>query len=202
MRIAEVRAHVPQADLSQPFAWSFDSVIGAFRPHLLGAEALAGERIWMELHGRFRDQGQKGLMITALSGIDVALWDVNGKYFQARVHVLMGGALRERVMAYATGTYRRGTADAVDDIVADVWGTGVGLAAALQLIAVRADNPPRHTPLAPMLEFDRSEHPFRQAVLTAPIEADADMVAVPEAVGLGIAIDRGALERFRKTPDR
>ena len=74
---------------------------------------------------------------------------------------------------------------------------GVGLAAALQLIAVLADKP-RHTPLAPMLEFDRSEHPFRRA---APIEADAGMV-VPEAVGLGIATDRGALARFRKTPDR
>ena len=36
----------------------------------------------------------------------------------------------------------------------------------------------------------------------ADCEADAGMVAVPERVGLGIAIDRGALERFRKTPDR
>jgi D-galactarolactone cycloisomerase len=36
----------------------------------------------------------------------------------------------------------------------------------------------------------------------APIEADAGMVVVPEAVGLDIAIDRGALERFGKTPDR
>jgi D-galactarolactone cycloisomerase len=81
--------------------------------------------------------------------------------------------------------------------VPDVFGTGRGLAAALQPIAVLADNPP----LALMLEFDRLEHPFRQAVLTAPIEADAGMV-VPAAVGLGIAIDRGALERFRKTPDR
>jgi hypothetical protein len=52
-----------------------------------------------------------------------------------------------------------------------------------------------------MREFDRSEHTFRQAVPMAPIEADAGMV-VPEAVGLGIATDRGALERFRKTPDR
>jgi D-galactarolactone cycloisomerase len=86
--------------------------------------------------------------------------------------------------------------------VPHVWGTGVGLAAALQLIAVLADNPLRHTPRAPMLEFDRSEHPFRQAILAAPIEADRGMVAVPEAVGLGIAIERGALERFRKMPDR
>jgi D-galactarolactone cycloisomerase len=78
---------------------------------------------------------------------------------------------------------------------------GVGLDAALQLIAVLVDSPLRHAPLAPMLEFDRSEHPFRQAVLTAPIEADTGMVAVPEAVGL-ITIDRGALECFRKAPDR
>ena len=51
--------------------------------------------------------------------------------------------------------------------VPHVWGTGVGLATALQLLAVLPHNPPRHTPLEPLLEFDRSEHPFRQAVLTS-----------------------------------
>src|SRR5690606_36525136 len=77
-----------------------------------------------------------------------------------------------------------------------VWGTGIGLAAALQLLAVLPHNPPRHTPREPMLEFDRSEHPFRQAVLTSPIEHEAGVVKVPDGPGLGIDVDRSALERF------
>ena len=78
-----------------------------------------------------------------------------------------------------------------------VWGTGIAIAASLQLLAVL----PSHTPLSlaplePMLEFDRTEHPIRQAVLTRPIEHVGGMVAVPDGPGLGIEIDRKALARF------
>ena len=81
--------------------------------------------------------------------------------------------------------------------VPHVWGTGVGLAAALQLLAVLPHNPPRHRPREPMLEFDRSEHPFRQAVLSAPIEHARGVARVPDGPGLGIEIDRVALARFK-----
>jgi D-galactarolactone cycloisomerase len=78
-----------------------------------------------------------------------------------------------------------------------VWGTGIAIAVSLQLLAVL----PSHTPLSlapldPMLEFDRTEHPIRQAVLTRPIEHVGGMVAVPDGPGLGIEIDREALARF------
>jgi D-galactarolactone cycloisomerase len=84
--------------------------------------------------------------------------------------------------------------------VPHVWGTGVGLATALQLLAVLPNNPPRHTPAEPLLEFDRSEHPFRQAVLKSPIEHVGGIVRVPEGPGLGIEVDRAALERFALRP--
>ncbi len=90
--------------------------------HGCGRDALASEQIWMRLYGQFRDQGQKGLMVTALSGVDIALWDVKGKHFEAPVHVLLGGPLRTQVAAYATGTYRRGAADALDYILDEVRG--------------------------------------------------------------------------------
>ena len=78
-----------------------------------------------------------------------------------------------------------------------VWGTGIAIVASLQLLAVL----PSHTPLSlapldPMLEFDRTEHPIRQAVLTRPIKHVGGMVAVPDGPGLGIEIDREALARF------
>ncbi len=77
------------------------------------------------------------------------------------------------------------------------WGTGIAIAASLQLLAVL----PPHTPpslgaLAPMLEFDRTEHPIRQAILAAPIEHERGIVRVPDGPGLGIEIDRKALARF------
>jgi D-galactarolactone cycloisomerase len=82
--------------------------------------------------------------------------------------------------------------------VPHVWGSGVALAAALQLLAVLPSlTPPSLNPLEPMLEFDRTEHPIRQALLKTPIEHTRGRVAVPKGPGLGIEVDRAALERFR-----
>ena len=81
--------------------------------------------------------------------------------------------------------------------VPHVWGTGIGLAASLQLLAALPDVPPRHTPRQPILEFDRSEHPFRQAVLATPIEHENGRVAIPMGPGLGIEVDREGIARYR-----
>jgi D-galactarolactone cycloisomerase len=318
------------------------AVIEAFGPLLIGADALATEVIWQKLYNTFRDYGQKGLVVTALSAVDIALWDLKGRHFGVPVHTLMGGPVRTEVKAYATGTYRTRSGDhhayiaeevtgyaregfgavklkigfdVADDIkltravraaigpniglmldanhgfdvieaiklgraVADcdigwfeepvvpddldsyvevrrgqpipvaggecdftrwgfreiltrraidiiqpdtcmagglseckkiadmttafgvryvphVWGCGIGLAAALQLLAVLPHTPPRHNPLEPMLEFDRSEHPFRQAILNEPIEHVKGTVKIPTAPGLGIEIDRKTLAKWR-----
>jgi D-galactarolactone cycloisomerase len=294
------------------------------------------------IYTRLRDHGQKGVVIQGLSGIDIALWDIKGKYFGVPVHRLLGGPLRTEVKAYATGLYRRKSGnpakylaeeaasyvaagfsavklkvgfgveedaamthavrDAIGDDVAlmidanhaydavaairlgrmiehhdigwfeepvppediagyravkaaiaipvaggeceftrygfrdlltsraidiiqpdtcaagglseckkiadmaeafgvrynpHVWGTGIAIAASLQLLAVL----PSHTPTSlrsvePMLEFDRTEHPIRQALLTQPIEHVKGIVRVPDGPGLGIEVDRAALKRF------
>jgi D-galactarolactone cycloisomerase len=74
---------------------------------LVGRDAFATEAIWEDLYSRFRDHGQKGLAIQALSGIDIALWDLKGRALGLPVHVLLGGPIRTEVNAYATGLYRR-----------------------------------------------------------------------------------------------
>jgi D-galactarolactone cycloisomerase len=80
--------------------------------------------------------------------------------------------------------------------VPHVWGTGVALAAALQLLAVLPHNPPCLHPEQPLLEFDRTAHPIRQAILAEPIEHERGTVRIPEGPGLGIEVDRAALARF------
>ncbi|HEX2555719.1 MAG TPA: mandelate racemase/muconate lactonizing enzyme family protein [Microvirga sp.] len=82
-------------------------VVGIYGELLVGRDALATEAIWEDLYARFRDHGQKGLAIQALSGIDIALWDLKGKALGVPVHVLLGGPIRTHVQAYATGLYRR-----------------------------------------------------------------------------------------------
>ena len=78
-----------------------------------------------------------------------------------------------------------------------VWGTGIAIAASLQLLAVLPPHtPPSLMPIEPMLEFDRTEHPIRQALLAQPIEHAGGIVRVPDGPGLGIEVDRKALARF------
>ena len=78
-----------------------------------------------------------------------------------------------------------------------VWGTGIAIAASLQLLAVLPSHTPTSlAPLAPILEFDRTEHPIRQSLLTKPIEHVGGIVRVPDGPGLGIEVDRQALTRF------
>ena len=316
-------------------------IVRFYRDLLIGADALATEAIWQTLYNRLRDHGQKGLAIEALSAVDIALWDLKGRHLGLPVHRLLGGPLRTRVEAYATGFYRKRTGDPftylieeahqrvaegfgaiklklgfgldedvqlceavrravgaelrimvdanhaydatgairlgraieafdiawfeepvppedlagycevkaalripiaggeaeftrwgfralvaerlVDVLQPDVcaaggiseckkigdmanafgvrvnphvWGTGVALAASLQLLAVLPHNPPGLYAIEPLLEFDRSEHPIRMAVLTEPIEQHGGWVAVPQGPGLGIEIDRDALAGF------
>ncbi|WP_440659157.1 mandelate racemase/muconate lactonizing enzyme family protein, partial [Ensifer adhaerens] len=318
------------------------AVVAAYTPWLIGQDPRQTEKLWAILYNALRDQGQRGLAITALSGIDLALWDIKGKHYRASVSMLLGGRWRESVRAYATGSFKRDGVDRVSDnalemaerraqgfhackikigfgidedlrviravreaigdemrlmidanhgytvteairlgkaaadydidwfeepvvpeqlsayravsagqpipvaggetwhgrygmwpaiesravdilqpdlcgcggfsemakitslatlhgvrIVPHVWGTGVHIAAALQFMAAMTPDPVRVNPIEPILEFDRTENPFRQAVLKAPIEAVNGVVAIPDAPGLGIEIDRDALARFK-----
>ncbi len=317
------------------------AVVAAYTPTLIGRDPLATEVLWQELYGLLRDQGQRGLTVTALSGIDVALWDIKGKHFGVPVSVLLGGRVRDGVRAYATGSFRRDGVDRIADnaaecaahvaagfhavkikigfdpvqdleviaavrdaigprtrlmidanhgydvqeairvgraaekyeidwfeepvvpehlaayravragqpipiaggetwhgrygfkepletrcvdiaqpdlcgtggftemrriadmaalhgvrLVPHVWGTAVQIAASLQFMAALLPEPLRRESIDPILEFDRTDNPFRQAIVTTPIEHVNGVVRIPDGPGLGIEIDRAALARY------
>jgi L-alanine-DL-glutamate epimerase-like enolase superfamily enzyme len=59
---------------------------------------------YVAAHGRtFPIVGRRGITISALSGIDIALWDLLGKSLGQPVWRLLGGRLRDRIPAYASG---------------------------------------------------------------------------------------------------
>ncbi|MGU3401124.1 mandelate racemase/muconate lactonizing enzyme family protein [Brucellaceae bacterium D45D] len=318
------------------------AIIATYTQWLIGQNPLETEKIWATLYNALRDQGQRGLAITALSGIDIALWDIKGKYFDVPVSTLLGGRFRERVQAYATGSFKRDGVDRVEDnaqemaahreagfhaakikigfdfeedlrviravresvgpdmrlmidanhgydvleairlgtqaqqyaidwfeepvvpeqlaayravragqpipvaggetwhtrfgmheplatravdilqpdlcgcggfsearkivdlasihgvrVVPHVWGTAVQIAAALQFIAAMVPAPMRARPIEPILEFDRTHNPFRQAIVEVPLEHEQGWLTIPDKPGLGIEINRAALNEYR-----
>jgi D-galactarolactone cycloisomerase len=84
-------------------------------PVLIGRDARDVTALWEAIyngsrahyvaaHGRtFPIVGRRGITISALSGIDIALWDLLGKAVDQPVWRLLGGRLRERIPAYASG---------------------------------------------------------------------------------------------------
>ena len=73
------------------------SVVAAYKGWLIGQNPMETEKIWATCYDALRNQGQRGLAVTALSGIDIALWDIKGKVLGQSVSMLLGGAFsRER----------------------------------------------------------------------------------------------------------
>lgn len=64
------------------------------------------ERIWFKMYNQTRDFGRKGSVISGISAIDIALWDIAGKYYKKPIYQLLGGAFRKKIKPYATGFYR------------------------------------------------------------------------------------------------
>src|SRR4030095_173858 len=71
-------------------------------PLLLGEQALEPERVTEKLHQHTFWQGRGGSVTHAISGIDIALWDLLGQATGQPVGCLLGGRYRERVRPYAS----------------------------------------------------------------------------------------------------
>lgn len=78
----------------------------ALRPLLVGADPLDSEVLWHRMYHMTRDYGRKGSVIASISAVDIALWDIAGKFYDVPIYKLLGGAFRTRVEPYATGFYR------------------------------------------------------------------------------------------------
>jgi D-galactarolactone cycloisomerase len=103
---------------------SVRAILDAVSPLVLGQDPFDGERVWQDVfaltytsvRGIPALARQQRPLITALSAIDIALWDLKGKAIGRPVWALLGGALRRRVPAYVTGFYYR-DGERADDLV-------------------------------------------------------------------------------------
>jgi L-alanine-DL-glutamate epimerase-like enolase superfamily enzyme len=89
-------------------------------PMLIGEDPLLIEGLWQKMFARTRQYGRRGVVMNAISGIDIALWDIAGKVAGLPLYRLFG-ACRDRVEAYASGGfYQEGKS--VDDLAGEAEG--------------------------------------------------------------------------------
>ncbi len=90
-----------------PSAVLAPAVTEFFGPLLLGQNPITTDPLWDRLWQAALPHGRRGVLIGALSGIDMALWDLKGKLLGQSVSTLLGGQSRGRIPCYTTGLYFR-----------------------------------------------------------------------------------------------
>ena len=81
------------------------SVMVGLRELLIGQDPFAIERLWWRMYEGSLYFGRKGAVLHAISGVDIALWDLKGKALGRPLCDLLGGSTATKVRAYASGLF-------------------------------------------------------------------------------------------------
>ncbi|MBI1353674.1 MAG: mandelate racemase/muconate lactonizing enzyme family protein [Acidobacteria bacterium] len=74
-------------------------------PLLLGQDPRDVEANWELLYARSVDYGQKGVMLAAISALDIACWDIKSRAVGQPLYRMLGGSHADSIQCYATGFY-------------------------------------------------------------------------------------------------
>lgn len=75
------------------------------KPLLIGADPMDSEYLWQSMYRRTLPFGRKGIGMTAISAVDLAIWDAKGKVLRQPVFKLLGGRTKPKVPVYASRLY-------------------------------------------------------------------------------------------------
>ena len=91
--------------LAGPFSGNAPSfyIDTQIKPLLIGQDPLAIERLWDQMY-RNAVHGRKGDNMIAISHIDIALWDIKGKWLGQPVYRLLGGPVQDKIPAYVSAS--------------------------------------------------------------------------------------------------
>ncbi|MHA6619360.1 mandelate racemase/muconate lactonizing enzyme family protein [Pseudonocardia sp. DLS-67] len=154
-------------------------LIDKFKHLLIGEDPRNVERCWEKLRRRVFAGPQAGVFVIALSGIELALWDIAGKAAGQPVHRMLGGKFRDRIRIYADcgdGDDPSGSISGCVDRAQRMVSEG--------FTAIKFDIDDLHHPA----KYDEFNHTVNAAELRSMVERVA---AVREAIGpdVDLAID-------------
>ena len=101
---ADASPEVIKAIIDAPFS---HNIACGLRELLIGENPLETERLWQKMYRRTMYFGRSSVTICAMSAVDMALWDLKGKYFNLPIHRLLGGKQHDRIKAYASILFGR-----------------------------------------------------------------------------------------------
>ncbi|MBM83072.1 MAG: mandelate racemase [Planctomycetaceae bacterium] len=108
---ADSSPEIVKAVIDAPFS---HNIMCGLREILIGENPLETERLWQKMYQQTLYSGRTGVTITAMSAIDMALWDLKGKHFDEPIHRLLGGKQHDRFPAYASILFGRDGQETAD----------------------------------------------------------------------------------------
>ena len=166
------------------------AVTSFYAPRLMGLDPLAIDRLWHTMWQWSLDFARGGILMGAMSGIDMALWDLKGKALGVSVSELIGGRYRSCLPCYATGMYFR---ESPEDALIE----------ALVAEAVEYDDQgfgAMKIKVGKNLDFDtRLIAAMRQALPDTTLMADSNHAYdLPEAIRIGRVLDEHGFAWFEE----
>ena len=94
--------HIAKAVIDAPLSSSATSGLGRL---LVGMNPLDIEVINEKMYQSSFYCGRRAVVVHTIGGIDIALWDIAGKYYKQPIYQLLGGAFNKRIRAYASDLF-------------------------------------------------------------------------------------------------
>jgi len=92
-------------------------IMDVLKPIVIGTDPFDNEVTWEEMYATMRQRGHnKGYMIEAISGVDIALWDLKGKIVGLPIYKLLGGSFRDKVNCYASSVRFKKPKEVVEEV--------------------------------------------------------------------------------------
>jgi L-rhamnonate dehydratase len=82
------------------------TLVGGLRSLLVGQDPLDTDRLWERMYEGTLHYGREGVVIQAMAGVDLALWDIKGKALGQPVYRLLGGGSRRLLRVYASHMFQ------------------------------------------------------------------------------------------------
>jgi len=79
-------------------------IIGELRRTIVGVDPFRVEKLWQMMATRAHQRGRRGMLMMAISGVDIALWDIIGQATRTPLYRLLGG-YRDTLQAYASAGF-------------------------------------------------------------------------------------------------
>jgi len=108
---ADSSPEVVKAIIDAPYS---HNIACGLRELLLGENALEHLRLWRKMSRCTQYIGRSSTVVTAMAAVDMALWDLKGKYFEQPIHRLLGGKVHDRFRCYASILFGRDGSETSD----------------------------------------------------------------------------------------